>query len=296
MDDVVIVGGSFAGLSAALLLGRSRRQVTVLDTAEPRNRYAAHAHNLLGHDDVPPSEILAKARKQIQAYPTVRFVQARALSASGEAGNFTVETDAGPHQARRLILSYGVSDKTPEIPGFAECWGVSVLHCPYCHGYEVAGRHWGLIYSTPLSLHATALYGDWTDQVTLFSDGHDIPEPEKAKLDKRGVRLVEGKVAAIDHQDGQLSAVRLQSGEAVPLEALFAHPDNTPSANLHTDLGLEMVDTPVGTAVKVDDKQQTSLEGVYAAGDLATPMHSLFVAVRDGAMAGVQAQQSLITR
>ena len=295
MDDVIIIGGSFAGLAAALNLGRARRQVAILDTGLPRNRYASHAHGLLGHDGKPPHEILAEARAQLAPYDTVRFIKARADSASGQPDDFSVLTEDGKTlKARRLLLSYGIADQFPAISGFAECWGKSVVHCPYCHGFEYASQRWGLIYSTPLSLHATLLYGDWTDKLTLFSDGHDILEEERAKLDKRGVRLVEGKVTAIQHDNGQLSSVTTADGTVTELDALFAHPRIKPSADLHEQLGLETAETPFGIALKVDDKHQTSRAGIYAAGDLVSPMHSLTIAIHTGAMAGVNAQQSML--
>lgn len=295
MDDVIIIGGSFAGLAAALNLGRARRKVTILDTGLPRNRYASHAHGLLGHDGKPPADILAEARAQLAPYDTVRFVNARAQAASGEPDSFSVTTgDGDTLRARRLLLSYGIADQFPAIDGFAECWGKSVIHCPYCHGYEYAAQRWGLVYSTPMSLHAPMLYGDWTDQLTLFTDGHDIPEIERGKLDKRGVSVVEGKVTAIRHQHGQLSSVLTADGAITELDALFAHPRIKPSADLHEQLGLETVETPFGIAVKVDDKHKTSRDGIYAAGDLVSPMHSLTIAIYTGAMAGVNAQQSML--
>jgi thioredoxin reductase len=295
MDDVIIIGGSFAGLAAALNLGRARRKVTILDTGLPRNRYASHAHGLLGHDGKPPSDILADARAQLAPYDTVRFVKARAETASGAPDDFSVATSDGQTlRARRLLLSYGIADQFPAIEGFAECWGKSVIHCPYCHGFEYAGQRWGLVYSTPMSLHATLLYGDWTDKLTLFSDGHDIPDIERGKLDKRGVTVAEGKVVSIQHNSGQLSSVTTADGTVTALDALFAHPRIKPSSDLHEQLGLRTVETPFGIAVEVDDKQKTSRDGIYAAGDLVSPMHSLTIAAYTGAMAGVNAQQSML--
>lgn len=295
MDDVIIIGGSFAGLAAALNLGRARRQVTILDTGLPRNRYASHAHGLLGHDNKPPADILAEGRAQLTPYDTVRFVSARADTVTGQPDDFSVRlADGTTLQTRRLLLSYGITDQFPAIEGFAECWGKSVIHCPYCHGYEYAAQRWGLVYSTPMSLHAPMLYADWTHQLTLFTDGHDIPEIERGKLGKRGVTVVEGKVTAIRHQNGQLSSVLTADGTITELDALFAHPRIKPSSDLHEQLGLETVETPFGIALKVDDKHKTSRDGIYAAGDLVSPMHSLTIAIYTGAMAGVNAQQSML--
>ena len=295
MDDVIIIGGSFAGLTAALQLGRARRRVTVLDTGLPRNRYASEAHGVLGHDGTPPATLLAAAREQLRPYGTVRFVKARADSIEGKPDDFRIMTEDGESlSARRLVLSYGITDLFPAIPGFAEAWGKSVIHCPYCHGYEVAGRHWGLIYSTPMSLHATNLYGDWTDRITLFTDGNDIPEPERSKLDKRGVTLVEGKVTQIEQSGGQVAAVHTEDGARIALDALFAHPRIRPSAPFHEQLGLETTELPLGIALKVDERQKTSRDGIYAAGDLVTGMHSITIATYTGAMAGIGAQASML--
>jgi hypothetical protein len=186
MDDVIIIGGSFAGLAAALQLGRARRKVTVLDTGLPRNRFAGHSHGLLGHDHKPPLDILAEARQQLARYPTIRLVSARADSVSGAIDDFSVLTGDGESLgARRLILSYGVADQMPDVPGFAESWGTSIVPCPYCDGFEVAGQHWGLVWSGPQSHQSVRLFHDWTDKLTVFADGHDIPPDIQADLARR---------------------------------------------------------------------------------------------------------------
>ena len=295
MDDVLIIGGSFAGLAAALQLGRARRQVTVLDTGLPRNRFAGHSHGLLGHDHKPPLDILATARQQLARYATVKLVDARAESAGGAIDDFSVASSTGEtFKARRLLLSYGVSDQMPSVPGFAECWGKSIVSCPYCDGFEVAGRHWGLVWSGPQSQHAVSLFGDWTDQLTLFADGHELSADIRADMARRGVPVVEGKISAISHAAGQLSTVDLDTGRNVAVDVLFAHPRNRPSADLHEKLGLETVEHPLGMTIKVDDRRQTSLPGIYAAGDLANPMASVTLATSQGAMAGIFAQQSML--
>src|SRR5947207_7581631 len=172
MDDAIIIGGSFAGLAAALQLGRARRKVTVLDTGLPRNRFAGHSHGLLGHDHKPPLDILAEARQQLTRYPTIRLVNARADSISGAIDGFSVLTADGESLgARRLILSYGVADQMPEVPGFAEGWGTSIVPCPYCDGFEVAGQHWGLFSSGPHSHQYLRLFNDSTDILTLLPAG-----------------------------------------------------------------------------------------------------------------------------
>ena len=296
MNDVIIIGGSFAGLAAALQLGRARRKVTVLDTGLPRNRFAKHSHGLLGHDHKPPQEILAEARQQLARYPTVSLVTARAENISGTIDDFSILTgDGESHRARRLILSYGVVDQMPELPGFAEGWGTSIVPCPYCDGFEVAGRHWGLVWSGPPSHNYVKLYHDWTDTLTVFANGHDIPPDIRADLARRGNPVVDSRITEIEHNESHNTTVRLDAGTSVAVDILFAHPRNKPSARLHESLGLATVDTPLGTALKVDERRETTVPGVYAAGDLANPlMASVSTASWQGVMAGIFAQQSML--
>lgn len=295
MEDVTIIGGSFAGLAAALQLGRGRRQVTVLDTGLNRNRYAHEAHNIFGFDGVPPSQILATARAQLATYPSVKLIAARAETASGAPDAFTVTTDAGETiTSRRLLLAYGITDEFPAIPGFAEAWGNTVIHCPFCHGYEVAGQRWALLYAGAPALHALALYRDWTDQLTLILDGHQIEPEVRDKILASGIAIEDGKLTAIDQVNGTVKAVTLDNGKTLALDALFAHPRNRPSANLHEQLGLVTSETFTGSMITVEGMQQTSRPGIFAAGDLATGMHSVTISTHAGSMAAIGLQQSML--
>ena len=296
MDDVVIIGGSFAGLAGALQLGRARRKVTVLDTGLPRNRFAGHSHGLLGHDHKPPLDILAEARQQLARYPTIRLVNARAESVSGAIDDFCVVTDDRESlRARRVILSYGLADQMPDVPGFAESWGTSIVPCPYCDGFEVAGQHWGLVWSGPQSHNQVRLFHDWTDTLTVLADGREIAPDIRADLARRGIAVVDGRIAEIARHGDHNAVVRLDTGSQVAVDILFAHPRNKPSASLHESLGLATVDTPLGIVLKVDDRRETSMPGIYAAGDLTNPLiPSVTTASWQGAMAGIFAQQSML--
>ncbi|MEK1933260.1 MAG: NAD(P)/FAD-dependent oxidoreductase [Pararhizobium sp.] len=296
MDNVIIIGGSFAGLAAALQLGRARRKVTVLDTGLPRNRFAGRSHGVLGHDHKPPLDILAEARQQLARYPTVRLVSARADSISGTIDNFSVLTGDGESLgARRLILSYGVVDQMPDVPGFAESWGTSIIPCPYCDGFEVADQHWGLVWSGPQSMNQVRLFHDWTDRLTVFADGHDIAPDSRADLADRKVPVVDGRIRGIVRHGSHNATIKLDTGPDVAVDILFAHPRNKPSASLHESLGLDTVNTPTGTAIKTDERRETSVPGIYAAGDLANPgIPSVTTASWQGAMAGIFAQQSML--
>lgn len=296
MDDVIIIGGSFAGLAAALQLGRSRRTATVLDTGLQRNRFAGHSHGLLGHDHKPPMEILAEARRQLERYPTIRLLNARADAVSGAIDEFSVRTDTGDRlDARRVILSYGVVDRMPDVPGFAEGWGTSIVPCPYCDGFEVADRHWGLIWSGPSSRNHVRLYRDWTDRLTVFPDGHDVTADVRADLAGRNVPVIDGRIVGIVPHEGHAATIHLDTGSSVSVDIVFAHPRTAPSASLHDALGLDTVPTPSGIVLKVDERRETSTPGIYAAGDLANPaMPSVTLASAHGAMAGIFAQQSML--
>lgn len=296
MNDVIIIGGSFAGLAAALQLGRARRTVTVLDTGLQRNRFASRSHGVLGHDDKPPSDILAAAREQFARYPAIRMVNVRADSISGTIDNFSVLTGDGETlSARRLILSYGVVDQMPDIPGFAEGWGTSVIPCPYCDGFEVADQHWGLVWSGPQSMNQVRLFHDWTDRLTVFSNGHDITSDIRADLAARQVPLVDGRITEIARHGSHSATIKIDTGPDVAVDILLAHPRTRPSASLHDALGLATVNTPTGIALKTDECRETSMPGIYAAGDLANPgIPSVTTATWQGVMAGIFAQQSML--
>ncbi|WP_323169528.1 NAD(P)/FAD-dependent oxidoreductase [Pantoea agglomerans] len=296
MNDVIIIGGSFAGLAAALQLGRARRKVTVLDTNRQRNRFAGRSHGVLGHDHKPPQDILAEARQQLARYPTITLVNARAESVTGTLDDFCVVTDDNESlRARRLILSYGVADQMPDIPGFADSWGTSIIPCPYCDGFEVAGQHWGLVWSGPQSHNQVRLFHDWTDRLTVFGNGHDITPDIRADLAARRVPLVDGRITEIEPHGSHSATIRIETGSDVSVDILFAHPRTRPSASLHDALGLATVNTPTGIALKTDERRETSTPGIYAAGDLANPaMASVTTAISHGAIAGISAQQSML--
>ncbi len=296
MDDVIIIGGSFAGLAAALQLGRARRKVTVLDTGLQRNRFAGRSHGMLGHDDKPPSAILAEAQQQLARYPAIKMVNARADNISGTIDNFSVLTGDGETlSARRVILSYGVVDQMPDVPGYAENWGTSVIPCPYCDGFEVADQHWGLVWSGPQSMNQVRLFHDWTDHLTVFADVHDIAPDIWADLAGRKVPVIDGRITGIARHGSHGATIKIETGPDVAVDILFAHPRNKPSASLHEILGLTTVATPTGIAIKTDERRETSTPGIYAAGDLANPgIPSVTTATWQGAMAGIFAQQSML--
>jgi thioredoxin reductase len=293
--DVIIVGGSFAGLSAAMQLVRARRRVLVIDSGQPRNRFAAAAHGFLGQDGKPPHEILSEAVRQLKAYPTISFVTGEALNARKTDPGFEVELAGGRYEsARRLILATGLRDELPQLPGMPERWGATVLHCPYCHGYEVRDQLLGVLASHLMSAHQAALIPDW-GPATYFTQGMFEPDPEQAALlAARGVTIERSPVVELLGDAPALAGVRLSDGRIVPLQALFTATRTYMASPLAEQLGCEFEDGPQGSYLEVDDWKQTTVPGLYAAGDATTPMHNATFASASGVMAGVGAHQSLV--
>ncbi|WP_296746483.1 NAD(P)/FAD-dependent oxidoreductase [Mesorhizobium sp.] len=293
--DVIAVGGSFAGLSAAMYAARGRRNVLVIDAGEPRNRFAEHSHGFFGQDGRSPSAILDEARRQVLAYPSAKVIAGRADHASAAAGGFEVRLDNGEAvEAKRLILATGVRDILPDVPGLAGLWGRKVLHCPYCHGYEVAGGPLGVLATGPMSMHQAELISDW-GKVTFFGNSLFEPDAEQMRaLERRRVKFEPAKVTGLEEDGSATVVVGLEGGRNVRVKAVFTAPSNEIASPLADQLGCAFNEGPLGRAIVVDDKQQTSIPGVFAAGDVARMMHNIAFAVSGGAMAGVAAHQSLV--
>lgn len=292
--DVIVVGGSFAGLSAALQAVRARRKVLVIDGGQPRNRFAEHSHGFLGHDGRAPQAILDDARRQFAAYPTAASAEATAIEAKATEGGFDIRMNTGETViASRLVLATGVHDTLPQIPGLQEQWGKTVAHCPYCHGYEFGGGAIGVLAQDAMSTHKALLVADW-GTVTLFGNGAFMPDDEQMSLlQKRGVGFEPTALSKVQGSDGELT-VTLADGTTRALKGMFVASRTAMTSPIAEQLGCAFEDGMFGPVVKVDDRQQTSVKGVYAAGDMAGSMHSVALAVAGGAMAGVGAHQSLI--
>ncbi|WP_427024743.1 NAD(P)/FAD-dependent oxidoreductase [Aureimonas ureilytica] len=293
--DIVVIGGSFAGLSAAMQVARARRTVLVLDTNAPRNRYAAASHGFPGQDGRRPAEIGAALRADLAAYPTVAFASEAAVAARREWKGFVISlANAGEVTARRLVLAYGVRDTLPDVPGLAERWGTSVLHCPYCHGYELGGQPVGVLARNEMALHQAMLLPDW-GPTTLFTQGAFEPTSEQRQaLAARGARVEATPVTALIGASPALEAVQLADGRTIPLAGLFVAPQTEPSSDLARQLGCATKDGPTGPYLEVDAMQATTVAGVFAAGDLASPMPNATLAAAAGVLAGGAAHRSLV--
>lgn len=291
--DVAVVGGSFAGVSAAIMLARARRRVVIIDEGATRNRHAHASHGFLGMDGAAPAAIREKGLAEVLAYPTAQALEGRVTAITGSVGAFVLE---GPEEVRaaRVILAFGQRDRLPGIPGLAECWGKTVAQCPYCHGYELADRTTGLLAWEAIPMHHSVHLADWTDDLILLENGVEVTVEEAGKLARPGLRRQAGRVVRVHHSGGAIEAVELEGGARVEMRALYLVTWQEPASDLAKDLGCEIVETPMGRHLKVDDHQRTTVPGVFAAGDLARPFPSATQAASTGNRAGAACHQDLL--
>lgn len=293
--DAIIVGGSFAGLSAAMQLGRARKTVLVIDSGRPRNRFSDASHGFFGRDGASPVAMISEAQRQVGAYPSVQFAGGEAVRASREDAAFAVTLGDGTiARSRKLVLAFGVQDVLPDLPGLRERWGRTVLHCPYCHGYELDQAPLGVLTLGPLSAHQALLIADW-GPVTLFTDGRDDLDADmRAKLARRLVAIETARVVALEGELPALAGVRLADGRLVPVVALFIAAPTRMGSTMPEQLGCAFEDGLVGPMLVTDATKQTTVAGVYAAGDVALPGSNVALAVSDGAMAAVHLHRALV--
>jgi thioredoxin reductase len=293
--DAIVIGGSFAGLSAATYIARARRTVCVVDAGAPRNRFAAHGHGFFTQDGSDPRAMIAAAREQVAAYPTVAFVQGIAARAEKQSDGFVVTLESGEVlEAAKLVLAFGISDELPPIPGLSERWGVSVLHCPYCHGYEVAGRRLGVLHLSAMSAHQALLIAEW-GPATYFLNGAAEPEPAVlAALEARGVGIERARVSSLHGDERRLESIALADGRSIAMDALFLGPRTHLNSDLASQLGCELHEGPFGRFIKTDEWKATSAPGVYAAGDITRAAHTATWASSDGVTAGIAVHRALV--
>ncbi len=315
--DVVVIGGGAAGLNGALMLARARRSVAVLDAGAPRNAPAEGVHGLLGHDGVPPQELMERGRNEVRAYGG-HVVTGEVTSAVrdgngngdgngdgdgagkgiGDGDGFRVTlADGRSVRARRLLVTTGLSDELPKVPGLRERWGREVVHCPYCHGWEIRDQAIGVLASGPLSVHQALLFRQWSDDVTFFS--HTAPPPageEAERLAARGIRVVRGEVASLEVAEDRLAGVRLTDGTVVPRDALAVATRMVARGGFLAALGLRAVEHPTGAGeyIPSDAGGRTDVPGVWVAGNATDLMAQVGAAASGGATAAGQINADLI--
>ncbi|UQA58106.1 NAD(P)/FAD-dependent oxidoreductase [Polyangium aurulentum] len=280
--DALIIGGGPAGLSAALALGRACKRVVLCDAGPPRNAATDAVHNFLTRDGTPPRDMRAMGRAELERYG-VEIREARVHDIARRDGGFRVQLDGGGEiEARRVLLALGMIDEHPDLPGYAPLWGKSIFICPYCHAWEVKGRALGVVAHSEARIEWSLFMTGWSRDLVVFLDGSPEPPPAlRARLDKAGIRIEPRRIRALLGSEGHLQAVELEGGEEVLRDALFVHPPQRQTP-LVTRLGLAL---DQGGFVRVDERGETSIPGIHAAGDLTTMKQGAVVAAAAGMMA-----------
>ncbi|MBE8719703.1 NAD(P)/FAD-dependent oxidoreductase [Sphingobacterium pedocola] len=291
--DVIIIGGSYAGLSAAMALGRSLRNVLVIDSGMPCNRQTPHSHNFITHDGEKPAVIAEKAKAQVLKYETVQFHEGLAVSGKKTEDGFSIATQAGEKfVGKKIIFATGLQDIMPEIKGFAECWGISVIHCPYCHGYEFRDKKTGIMANGERAFHLSGLVNNLTGNLDILTSGQaEFTEEQLEKLKVHNIHVIDKKISEIVHEDGNIKEMIFEDGNKMDFDAVYAAIPFKKQIDIPVELGCELTEEEY---IKVDSFQKTSVYGIFACGD-NSGMRSVANAVATGNMAGAMANSELTT-
>ncbi|CAM3641297.1 NAD(P)/FAD-dependent oxidoreductase [Flavobacterium chungbukense] len=291
--DVIIVGGSYSGLSAAMSLGRSLRQVLVIDSGLPCNKQTPYSHNFITQDGEKPAVISAKAKLQVSIYKTVQFYNGLAIKAVKRENRFEVSTDSGDvFISRKIVFATGVKDLLPEIKGFSDCWGISILHCPYCHGYEVKSEKTAIIANGEMGFEYAKLISNWTKDLRLCTNGKSELTLEQTQILKNhGVLIFEEEIDSFEHQDGYIQNIIFKNQEKIAVKAIYSRPPFEQHCPIPEKLGCEINEQGL---LKVDAMQKTNVTGIFASGDCTTPMRSVAIAISSGSFAGAVINKELI--
>jgi thioredoxin reductase len=294
--DVVVVGGGAAGLNGALMLARSRRSVVVIDAGAPRNAPAAGVHGLLGREGTPPTELLERGRAEVRCYGGHVLTGEVSTVARDDEGFRVVLADGQTVRARRLLVATGLADELPDIPGLRDRWGRDVVHCPYCHGWEVRDQAIGVLATGPLSVHQALLFRQLSDDVLVFSDARPLAGEEAEQLAARGISVVDGEVASIEIAGDRLVGVRMSDGTLVRREALAVSSRMAARAGFLAGLGLTPAEHPagVGEHIPADPTGRTEMPGVWVAGNVTDLTAQVGGAAAAGALAAAHINADLV--
>jgi thioredoxin reductase len=294
--DVVVIGGGPAGLNGAMVLARSRRSVVVIDASTPRNRPAQAVHGLLGQDGVPPTELIEHGRMEVRRYGgqvTIGQVSTVELS---EPGFIVALADGRSVRARRLLVASGLVDGLPAIPDVRERWGRDVIHCPYCHGWEVRDQAIGVLASGPMSTHQALLFRQLSDDVAYFTHSMPPNREQAEQLAARGIRLIDGEVTSLEVENDTLTGIRLGDGTVIPRRVLVVAPRMVAQAHFLADLGLKATEHPSGLGEHIpgDPTGRTEVSGVWVAGNVTDLRAQVGASAAAGAFAAAQINDDLI--
>ena len=283
--DVIIVGGSYSGLAAAMALGRALRKVLIIDSGKPCNVQTPHSHNFLTQDGKTPKEISSLAKQQVEKYDTVKFFKGVAQKGNKSAKGFDIQVDSGEiFSARKIIFATGIKDTMPDIEESYSCWGISLLHCPYCHGYEVRNEKTGILANGDSGFEFSMLISNWTNDLTLYTNGPStLSDPQTKKLKEHNIKIEDRHLARFDHINGQIQNIVFKDGSKTSLKAMYARVSFEQHCTLPEALGCEITEDGY---IKVDGFQKTTIEGIFAVGDSTTRMRTIANAVAMGTTAG----------
>lgn len=290
--DVIIVGGSYAGLSAAMALGRLAQAVLILDSGLPCNKQTPHSHNFLTQDGQTPAAIAQQAKEQVLAYPTVTLHEGLAVSGKKIPHGFEITTNTLlTFSSKKLIFATGVKDIMPDIPGIVACWGISVVHCPFCHGYEYKGQKTAILANSDKAVHLAALVSNLSKDIVILTNGKaDFTSEQQRKLAQNKIEVIERPIKTIRQEQGNMQAVVFQEGEALAVEAMYAAVAFEQHCSIPMELGCELTQTGY---MKVDAFQKTTVPGIYACGDNTNMFRSVSAAVATGSLAGAMVVKDL---
>ncbi len=291
--DVIIIGGSYSGVAAGMSLGRALRHVLIIDSGIPCNKQTPYSHNFITQDGKTPKEIATLAKQQVERYNTVKFFNGLAINGTKTENGFEIQTASGEtFSAKKLIFATGIKDKMSNIKGYAECWGISVLHCPYCHGYEVRNERTGILGNGEYGFEFSTLISNWTKDLTLFTNGKlTLTSEQTAKLENHSIKIVETEIEKLVHTDGYLQTIIFKDGSTFPLKVMYARSAFEQHCAIPITLGCELADEGY---IKIDPSQRTSILGIFACGDNTTRIRTVANAVAMGTTTGMMVNKELV--
>jgi thioredoxin reductase len=291
--DVIIIGGSYAGLAAGMALGRAMRKVLIIDSGNPCNKQTPYSHNFLTNDGKTPGEISKLAKEQVMVYSSVHFIKGQATAVVNKSNGFDVQIETGEtYHSRKLVFATGIKDIMPEIPGLSESWGISVLHCPYCHGYEVRHQKTAILANGDAGFELSSLISNWTTDITLYTNGTaTLTAQQRTKLLERKIKVSEAAISRLENKDGYLEHIVFTDGTKDPVKAMYARLPFIQHSLIPQTIGCEITQDGY---IKIDSAHRTTVPGVYACGDNVTRMRTVANAVAMGTTTGMMVNKELI--